>query len=87
MSDLASTQPTAAEHLDLNGNSMLSVLWRAYERHGDVCRVYAPAIDRHVWLLSDPRAVHHVLVAQESRENSLIKHFFRCGRIAWFQSP
>jgi cytochrome P450 len=59
---LAGAPPVAAEPLDLAGRDMLPALWRAFERHGDACRLYAPAIGRHVWLLSHPQAVRHVLV-------------------------
>jgi len=40
----------------------LSVLERNFARHGDAFRVFSPVLQRHVWVLSHPDHVRHVLV-------------------------
>jgi cytochrome P450 len=60
--DSASRPPTAGEELDIVGATALPVLYRLFQRYGDICRIYTPALGRHVWLVSAPEAARGVLV-------------------------
>lgn len=58
-----SLPPAASEPLDISFNQdALAHLVAAYRTHGDAFRVYAPAIEKHVYVLSHPDHVRRVLV-------------------------
>lgn len=55
--------PEASESLDISFESdALSVLERNFALHGDAFRMFSPALQRHIWVLSHPDHVRHVLV-------------------------
>ncbi len=55
--------PEASESLDISFESdALSVLERNFAIHGDAFRMFSPALQRHIWVLSHPDHVRHVLV-------------------------
>ncbi|MEO8347033.1 MAG: cytochrome P450 [Betaproteobacteria bacterium] len=55
--------PAATESLDISFESdALSVLERNFALHGDAFRIFSPALQRDLWVLSHPDHVRHVLV-------------------------
>jgi cytochrome P450 len=55
--------PLASEPLDISFESDgLSVLERNFALHGDAFRIFAPLLERQIWVLSHPDHVRHVLV-------------------------
>ena len=55
--------PASTEPLDISFESdALSVLTRNFALHGDAFRMFSPALQRHIWVLSHPDHVRHVLV-------------------------
>ena len=59
--------PEAAETLDVSfSEDALSKLVRLFDAHGDVYRVYSPALQRHLYVLSHPDHAKHVLVANQA---------------------
>ena len=55
--------PDASEPIDVSFESdALSVLERNFALHGDAFRIYAPILQRHLWVLTHPDHVRHVLV-------------------------
>ncbi len=55
--------PLAAETLDISFETdALSTLERLFERHGDAFRIFSPALEKDIWVLSHPDHVRHVLV-------------------------
>ena len=59
--------PESSEPLDISFESdALSVLVRNFAIHGDAFRMYSPALKRHVWVLSHPDHVRHVLVDRQA---------------------
>ncbi len=55
--------PASAEPLDISFESdALSALTRNVALHGDAFRMFSPALQRHIWVLSHPDHVRHVLV-------------------------
>ena len=55
--------PESAEPLDVSFESdALSALVRNFTIHGDAFRMFSPALQRHLWVLSHPDHVRHVLV-------------------------
>ena len=55
--------PDAGESLDISFESdALSVLERNFALHGDAFRIFSPALQRDLWVLSHPDHVRHVLV-------------------------
>jgi len=55
--------PLSAEALDISFESdALSPLVRNFAIHGDAFRMHSPALHRHIWVLSHPDHVRHVLV-------------------------
>jgi len=60
---VATDPPAASEPLDITFESdALSVLERNFALHGDAFRMFAPVLQRPVWVLSHPDHVRHVLV-------------------------
>ena len=58
-----SLPPAASEPLDITFNQdALAQLVAAYSSHGDAFRVFAPAIQKHIYVLSHPDHVRRVLV-------------------------
>jgi enediyne biosynthesis protein E7 len=58
-----SQPPESAEPLDISFESdALAVLLRNFALHGDAFRMFSPALNRQVWVLSHPDHVRHVLV-------------------------
>jgi enediyne biosynthesis protein E7 len=65
---MGSLPPAASESLDISFESdALSVLVRNVETHGDAFRMFSPALQRHLWVLSHPDHVRHVLVDHNAR--------------------
>jgi len=57
----------ASEPLDISFESdALSVLESNFALHGDAFRVFSPLLQRHVWVLSHPDHVRHVLVERSA---------------------
>ncbi len=55
--------PAATESVDISFESdALPVLERNFALHGDAFRLFSPALQRHLWVLSHPDHVRHVLV-------------------------
>ena len=55
--------PDASEPIDISFESdALSVLERNFAVHGDAFRIYSPILQRHLWVLTHPDYVRHVLV-------------------------
>jgi len=55
--------PEASEPIDVSFESdALSVLERNFALLGDAFRIYAPILQRHLWVLTHPDHVRHVLV-------------------------
>jgi cytochrome P450 len=64
---LHSEPPESSERLDISFESdALSPLVRNFEIHGDAFRVYSPALQRDIWVLSHPDHVRHVLVERSA---------------------
>ena len=60
---VATDPPAASEPLDITFESdARSVLERNFALHGDAFRMFAPVLQRPVWVLSHPDHVRHVLV-------------------------
>jgi cytochrome P450 len=58
-----SEPPVSSEPLDVSFESdALSALVRNFEIHGDAFRMFSPALQRDLWVLSNPDHVRHVLV-------------------------
>jgi enediyne biosynthesis protein E7 len=58
-----SPPPLASEPLDISFESdSLTVLERNFALHGDAFRIFSPALERHIWVLSNPDHVRHILV-------------------------
>ena len=60
---MQSLPPLASETLDISFETdALTALVRMFERHGDVFRVFSPALDLEIWVLSHPDHMRYVLV-------------------------
>ena len=60
---MQSEPPVSSEPLDISFESdALSTLVRNFETYGDAFRMFSPALQRDLWVLSHPDHVRHVLV-------------------------
>ena len=58
-----SQPPESSEPIDISfASDALSPLVRNFAIHGDAFRMYSPVLKRHLWVLSHPDHVRHVLV-------------------------